>query len=338
MSPKVTITDLAKEFDVDKATISRALRGKAGVSDALRRKIMKRARELKFFANAQARGLATGQTEALALVFCDETSYFLTNPFYSGVLAGIAGEADRLGFTLAFCSLSAEAYEPGNELPKVLREHRADGFLFVGDQDDRLIEEARDMNYPLLLVDHALPDKSFYSVIIDNRGGAREAVEHLASLGHRRIAFISGPLKSPSFSERLEGYRSAVEELGLEQADYLVQCVEEEPGYNGMRRVLEGGEQPDAVFAANDTLAVMAMKALREKGLSVPDDISVMGFDDSRSAVEIWPTLTTMHVDMAGMGRLAVQHLVSLVRGEDAGATSVVIHPEVLVRESTRAV
>jgi DNA-binding LacI/PurR family transcriptional regulator len=157
-------------------------------------------------------------------------------------------------------------------------------------------------------------------------------------LGHRRIAFVSGPLDSPSFRERLEGFRQGLSACNLAEDESLVQCTEEEPGYAGMKRILKSGQPPDAVFAANDAIAVMAMRAIHEHQLDVPGDISVMGFDDSRSAMEVWPTLTTMHVDMEGMGQLAVRHLVARVRHEEAGGTSVVMHPELVVRESTQAI
>lgn len=331
----VTIQDLASEFGVDKATASRALRGKPGVSDDLRARIVERARALGFHPNAQARSLATGRTETIGLVFCDETSYFLQNPFYSAVLAGIVSEANARGYALSFCSVSWRDYEAG-ELPKVMRERRADAFLFVGDQQQSLIGETRRAGFPLVLVDHRVHGENFRCVVIDNIDGACQAVEHLVSLGHRRIGYVSGALKSPSFSERLSGYRAAIRAHRADGDADLVQVgAEGEAGYECMKRLLALPRPPTAVFACNDVNAVQAMKALHEAGLRVPRDASVVGFDDSRIATDLWPALTTMRVDKHEMGRLAVRELLKALEGEPDGEREIAVKTTLVVREST---
>ncbi|MBN1269935.1 MAG: LacI family DNA-binding transcriptional regulator [Kiritimatiellae bacterium] len=333
---KPTIKDLAAEFGVDKATVSRALSGKPGVSDKLREKILLRARSLGFIPNAQARALATGNTETIALVFCDETSWFLENPFYSSVLAGIASEAISRDFALTFCSLSATAYTPGGPLPKVLAEGRADGFLFVGDQDDSLIKTVAGYGYPLLLVDHILRGEDLPSVIVENIDAACAAVEHLISLGHKRIGYVSGSLKSPSFNERLAGYRAALRAHKLDDEPDLVQVGEVgEAGYDCMLRLLALKRPPTAVFASNDINAIQAMKAAHEKGLDIPGDISVVGFDDSRAATDAWPALTTMRVDKQEMGRTAVHELIALIEGQKSRNRQHLVRAELVVRSST---
>jgi DNA-binding LacI/PurR family transcriptional regulator len=332
----VTIKSLAEEFGVDKATASRALSGKPGVSDALRQKIVQRAKHLGFQPNVQARALATGRTQSVGLVFCDETSYFLENPFYTSLLAGIGAEAVNRDFGLTFCSLSTDDYTPGGELPHVLREHRADGFLFVGDQDDSLIKAANAHGLPMLLVDHMIRGLNLPTVMIENIDGACEAVEYLVTLGHTRIGFISGDLCSPSFNERLVGYRAVVRAHNLDDEECLVQIGDEgEAGYICMQRMLDLPNPPTAVFACNDINAVQGMKAVHERGLKIPDDISIVGFDDSRSATDAWPSLTTMRVDKQRMGRLAVQKLISRISGGEDGNEKTLVHAELVVREST---
>lgn len=330
-----TIKHLADELGVHKATVSRALSGKPGVSQAIRQKILRMAVQRGFYPNGQARSLATSRTETVALVFCDETSDFLANPFYSKVLAGIASEIKNQAFSLAFCSLSLEQSKGRNPLPKIMRERRADGYLFVGDQNDSIIKYAHNLGYPLVLVDHRYGGRKFDTVAIHNVEGGRKAVEYLISLGHRRIGFVGGSLRSPSFKERLEGYRAALEAHGCASDSDLVQLGASQGGYENMLKLLALPRPPTAVFASNDVNAVRALKAAQEKGLKVPDDISVIGFDDSARAQESWPPLTTMRVDAENMGRIAVQKLLARIEEHDRPVEQVLVGAELVVRQST---
>ena len=329
-----TLQQLADELGVHKATVSRALSGKPGVSEVVRRQILDRADQRGFFPNGPARSLATSRTETLALVFCDETSEFLTNPFYSKVLAGIASETAKHEFSLAFCSLRTDR-QRRSPLPKIMRERRADGYLFVGDQDDRLIRYAHNLNYPLVLVDHRFGGERFDSVAIDNIGGARQAVDYLVSLGHRRIGFVGGSLHSPSFEERLTGYRESLmaHEIPLEAS--LIQIGESGAGHVNMSNLLNLPKIPTAVFVCNDVHAMRAIRAIHERNKKVPDDFSVVGFDDSVRALECWPQLTTMHVDAETMGRTAVRRLVQRMNIGAAAPEQVLVDAKLVVRGST---
>ena len=330
-----TIQELAEALGVHKATVSRALGGKPGVSGRLRQRILRAAGRMGFYPNGQARSLATSRTETVALVFCDETSDFLTNPFYSKVLAGVAAETAQHSYSLAFCSLSSDVRLRGSALPKIMRERRADGFLFVGDQDDALIGYCHNLDYPLILVDHRYGGGRFDTVAIHNVAGARRAVEHLLELGHRRIGFVGGSLRSPSFRERLEGYRAALTAAGLAVDDGLVQLGESRGGHENMMKLLDLAEPPTAVFACNDANAVRAVKAARERGLRVPEDLSVVGFDDASCAIETWPHLTTMRVDAEEMGRLAVRRLVARINGHKGPAEESILVSRLVARDST---
>ncbi len=231
--------------------------------------------------------------------------------------------------------MSWKDYEAGG-LPKVMRERRADAFLFVGDQQDTLIKETRRAGYPLLLVDHQIRGENCHSVVIDNIDAACRAVEYLISIGHRRIGYIGGSLKSPSFQERLAGYRAAIRaHRGDEDSDLVQIGPEGEAGFLCMQRMLGIAKRPTAVFACNDVNAVQAMKAIHKKGLRVPEDISVMGFDDSRIATDVWPSLTTMRVDENLMGRTAVRLLLALRAGSNDVPRETLLKADLVVREST---
>jgi len=331
-----TIQDLAAELGVHKATVSRALSGKPGVSDDVRKRILHAAYEHGFYPNGTARSLATSVTETIALVFCDETSDFLTNPFYSKVLAGIAEETSRTGFSLAFCSFSLPVKGKRQVLPKIMRERRADGFLFVGDQDDTLIKYTRNLGYPLVLIDHLFGKNQFDAVSIDNVKGGKLAVKHLVELGHQRIGFIGGSLDSPSFAQRREGYRAGLVEAGLTEEPALIQVGDNHGGYEHMLKLLAMRRPPSAVFACNDVNAVKAVKAIQEMGFSVPHDVSIVGFDDSRRASETWPTLTTIRVDAEAMGRMGVEKLVARIQGNRNPPRQTLIDVKLVIRESTK--
>nr|HPG00515.1 substrate-binding domain-containing protein [Kiritimatiellia bacterium] len=191
------------------------------------------------------------------------------------------------------------------------------------------------LGYPLILVDHRYGDGRFDTVAINNVVGGRRAVEHLLSLGHRRIGFVGGSLRSPSFRERLDGYREALSEAGIPADESLVQLGESHGGHDSMMRLLDLPEPPTAVFACNDLNAVRALKAARQRGLRVPEDVSLIGYDDASCAVETWPHLTTMRVDAEEMGRLAVRRLVARINGQKGPAEENILVSRLVTRDST---
>jgi DNA-binding LacI/PurR family transcriptional regulator len=207
--------------------------------------------------------------------------------------------------------------------------------LFVGDQDDALIRYAHNLNYPLVLVDHRFGGGRFDSVAINNVDGARKAVEYLISLGHSRIGFVGGSLRSPSFEERLSGYREALAAHQIPFDESLVQVGASYAGRENMLNLLNLSETPTAVFVCNDVNAAKAIKAINERNFKVPDDISVVGFDDSFRASECWPQLTTMRADAEVMGRMAVRRLVKRVAKEAAVPEQIFMDAELVIRGST---
>ncbi len=334
-SMRTTLKLLAEEFAVDKATVSRAICGKAGVNPDLRRRIVARAAELGYSPNVQARSLSTGLTDTLALIFCDESSRFFENPFYTTVLSGIAAETFSHRLNLTFYSLSSCHYNADAVLPEQLRGNRADGFLFVGNQQNTLIAATQENNIPFVLIDHTVPGISYPAVVIDNEPAAHAATEHLLRLGHKRIAFVSGSLRCPSFRERLAGYTTALHAYGLPIKPELVCDDDLDDSYSRMRNLLAMEHPPTAVFAANDALAIQAMRAVYDRGLRIPQDISIIGFDDSRCSTDAWPGLTTMHVDKELMGRLGVKKLIGLTGKRRLTPVVSSVRARLLVREST---
>ncbi|MBN1269194.1 MAG: LacI family DNA-binding transcriptional regulator [Kiritimatiellae bacterium] len=336
---RTTIKDIAKIVGVNVATVSRALNEKPGVSPELRRQIAKKAAEMNYLPHGQARGLVTQRTETVGLMFDIETGAFLSNPFYGEVLAGIESEMRVRNYSLMFASAADQEILSLNQLPKFAVEHRVDGILIVGSLEAHVIRLLRDVDLPFLMIDYHLPNEHIDAVVADNRRGGRLAAEHLIKLGHRRIAFVGGgPLDHGNFAERLEGYREALAAASIPYKEELVQGGAVEAGYDSMLKVLERAPDVTAVVGCNDANALGAMRAVRSRQMSIPEEISVVGFDDISAAAEAWPPLTTVRVDKRAMGRAAAQRLLQKTESKEPSPPYETVFPtEIVVRESTAA-
>jgi len=322
---------------VNVATISRAMNNKPGVSADLRRQILKKAAELHYLPHGQARSLVTQCTETIGLVFDSETGAFLSNPFYGGVLAGIESELRKHNYSLMFSSTGGAKLELVTDLPKFVIERRVDGILVVGSIDEGNIRLFKEVDLPMLMIDYHLTEEPMDTVIVDNRRGGRMLAAHLIGLGHRNIAFIGGrPLDEGNFYERLWGYRDALQEHDIPFRPEWVQEGDIEGGYDSTLQILARAPEVTAIMACNDTNACAAMRALVSKQMSVPEDISVVGFDDILSAAESWPPLTTIRVDKRAMGRTAAQRLLQKLTNEESTPPYETVFPtELVLRKST---
>ncbi|MBN1268183.1 MAG: LacI family DNA-binding transcriptional regulator [Kiritimatiellae bacterium] len=334
---RVTIRHIAAAVGVNTGTVSRALNNKPGVRPSLRRRILRVAEDLGYRPNGHARGLVTHRTECIGLLSRIEATAFLSNPFYAEVIAGIEAETRRSNFTLMVASVGSEAGQPDGALPKFVAEHRVDGILVVGAVEPDVVRRLRSCGYPLVVVDYHLAEDELDSVISDNRRGARAATEHLIELGHRQIAFVGGgPLDTGNFGERLQGYRAALEAYGIAYQEDLVQGGSLGGGFDSMARILDRAPDVTGVFACNDANALAAMAALRARQVAVPNDMSVIGYDDIAAACESWPPLTTMRVDRYAMGCMAARRLFEKISGGgDQPPCETVLAPELTVRAST---
>lgn len=334
-----TIKDIAKSLGVNVGTISRALNDKPGVSPDLRKKIVRKAAELDYRPNGHARGLVTQRTETIGLLSGVETHAFLSNPFYAGIFAGIEAETREHNYALMFASATEESPMSLGQLPKFIVEHRVDGLLIVGAVEVNVINLLQSSRYPFVMVDYHLPDDGIDTIVTNNTRGTRVATEHLIQLGHRHIGFVGGfPLDRGNYYERLLGYREALESAQIPFRQELVQGTSLVSGYECTMKILEIEPKVTALVACNDANALAAVGALRTKGLSVPKDMSVVGFDDIPASAEAWPPLTTMRVDKLSMGRKAAQRLMQkLSEGGASSPHQIVFSAELITRSSTAA-
>jgi LacI family transcriptional regulator len=326
-----TIKDVAREAGVSVATVSRVFNESAPVKDATRRIVKDVAGRLNYWPNAAARSLITSRTQAIGVLLPD-----LYGEFYSEVLRGMDCAARAAGLHLLVSSSHADS----EELIAALRmmRGRIDSMIVMApdvDAHDAIRLLSRDL--PVALIDSGTEPEGCECISIANEAGARALVKHLIALGHRRIATITGPTRNADAMLRVKGYRTALRAAGLPHGAELEirGDFSERSGYEAVPRLLSLKPRPNAVFAANDYMAIGVLGALSDAGVKVPDDIAVVGFDDIAMARYLNPPLTTVHVDASRLGELAVHRLLEAARGGRRGPRRRDVLPTTLVVRSS---
>ena len=322
----VTIREVAAQAGVSVATISRVLNGKGPVRETTSRRVIETAQALRYAPHGVARSLSIRRTNTVGLLLPD-----LHGEFFSEVIRGIDGEARRSGYHLLVSGFHSDQ----DEMTAVLgaMRGRVDGLIVMSPQRDAgTICAKLPLGIPTVLL-NSVSDAT-RTITIDNYGGAAAMVKHLLALGHRRIAFITGPEANADASERLRGYRDAVGEARhLEiEGDFS-----EEAGCAAARMLIRAAERPDAIFAANDAMAIGALSALREEGILVPDEIALAGFDDIPIARYLTPPLTTVNVAIAELGRRAFDLVVQRLHEGVHDSQSEVLPTHLIIRASCGA-
>lgn len=335
-----TIREVAERSGVSVATVSRVLNGYPDVREETRRRVLEHARELDYTPSAAARTLVTKRSYVIGVLLDTGVGHpDIHHPFFQEVLVGLKNGVGARGFDLLLFSTD----DPGNgfETPSVLRRarhHRVDGVVLMGvDTADAEVLKLVRSRIPSVAVDIDLVGPRAGYVMSDNVGGARLAVRHLHELGHERIATICGATSSRAGRDRVEGYRAEIEHLGLPSPEGYEQEGDFYPdsGHQAMHALLDLAERPTAVFAASDLMALGAMQAIQERGLRVPDDVSIVGFDDIQVAALIHPALTTIRQDKAGLGAAAAEALVRMLDDPAASPAVRALPVELVVRGST---
>ncbi len=324
-----TIHDVARKAGVSASTVSRVLNDRPGISDETRARVLQAARELGYLPDMAARSLVSGRTMTLGFLIHPRHTLG-PHSFYGEVLTGADKEARKHGYHVVF------AAEGDVKAPTMVQQNRVDGLILAGcDIPRETIVALKLQNVPMVLVDNHVPKVD--SIVIDNVGGAYEAVSHLIELGHREIGFICEWFGDLSFSERFEGYKKALAEHDLPFDEHLIaEGIPRQPysGYVAAQRLLEAS-RPTAIFAANDLTAAEAMRALREQGIRVPEDIAIASFDDGELARHTLPPLTTVRVFRKEMGALAARRLLTLLENPDEPPLHMRVFTELVVRESS---
>lgn len=328
---QVSIKDIARIARVSHPTVSRALQNSPLVNRATAAKIRKIAEAAGYRPSAVARGLVTRRTKTVGLVVTT-----VADPFAGEVACGIERKANDHGYAVFLANSNADA-ESERKMVQAMAERRVDGIIVTSSRvgSDYLPMLAQ-LNVPMVLVNDQYPGEFVHSVMIANEEGSCAATQHLIELGHRRIAYVGDRSGYQTETERLEGYKKALSEGGIEFDSGLAVHGDGRPAgaADAMEALLELAEPPTAVCCYNDMTALGAMRAIRERGLRVPEDVSVTGFDDLFFAEYLEPALTTVRQPMRRMGEMAMENLMKLMSGKDAVA-QVKVGAELVVRKST---
>lgn len=332
----ITINDVASRAGVSVSTVSNVLTGNRPVAEATRRHVLQIVEELGFRPNRMARGLVNRSSMTLGVV---AAGLEYSGP--SGNLVGIEQQASEIGYTLILTLIHTPETEDIEPVVANLLSHQVDGILWAIAQigyNRRWWEKARRVPVPVVFLNME-PSQGFVQVDIDNYNGGRKATEHLIAMGYQRIGLIAGPLNWLAARRRREGWRDALLEAGLAARDQYV--VEggwtARSGEQALARLLSQYPDMDAVFAGNDQMALGAMRLARERGLRIPQDLGLVGYDDSAEAEFYYPPLTTVRQQVIEQGRLAVRELARLITNpKDSGARMILLEPELIVRASSQ--
>jgi LacI family transcriptional regulator len=337
---RATMADIARSSGVSLTTVSLVLRDKPGVGPEKRQRVQQVARDLGYVLRSPTTPSSL-QMANIGLIVKSEPAYVpQANPFYSRVLAGIETACRQRQANLLYATMPVDADSYPLELPRILVEEGAvDGLLLVGAfLNEPLAQVVKNHSAPIVLVDAYATTKRYDAVVSDNfRGGYRAAL-HLMRQGHRHIGIVgSHPQAYPSIRERQQGYIQALADSDLSQ-EYVAECHITDTGelVGATTRLLHQHPQVTAILAANDETALAVMDAARELGRQIPQDLSIVGFDDIDLAARVSPPLTTMHVDKAGMGRMAVQLLVNRIEYPESSPVTAAVRPHLVERDSVR--
>ncbi len=331
-----TIRDVAQRAGVAVSTVSLVINRKGRVSKKTEQRVLKAIEELNYHPQRVARGLVTKRSGNLGFILSSD-HFSQAEPFYTKIFLGTEFEARSHDYYILLTTIEKQS---GNYIiPRFLLEKNVDGIILAGTVPPKIIDYISGRNLPLVLVDYYPSRGNHSAVLIDNVGGIRQATQHLIGLGHKHIAFIGGDMSHPSMKERCQGFRLALEENDLPINAQSICCDQSmtgpADGFAATNLLLAAKTKFTAIVAANDAMAVGALRACRDQKIRIPEDVAITGFDDVETAITARPTLTTVQVPKEEMGTLAVRHLVNIINGTASKGTKMIIPVKLICREST---
>ncbi|HUJ31040.1 MAG TPA: LacI family DNA-binding transcriptional regulator [Candidatus Acidoferrum sp.] len=330
----MSIHEVAKRAKVSIATVSRTINGIPTVTPQLSRRVWKVIEELGYYPNTQARALVSGRSRTFGLIVSE-----ITNPFFPEIVQGFEDMAVQHNYEVL---LTSTVHDPKRMELSVRRmiERRVEGVAIVTfGMEEALFDDLKSRNVPLVFIDVGPPLPRVSNIRIDYLHGLRQAVQHLAALRHERIAFISGPLSLKSAVARQRAFSQSMEEIGLAlEPKYLIEGNHTmDGGIEAMRRLLALPRRPTAVICSNDMTAIGAMRESYDQGVHIPQDLSVIGFDDIRLAQFVAPPLTSVKMSQAEIARLAFNALLAEVERKtpSPAGTEYTLRTTLVLRHST---
>jgi DNA-binding LacI/PurR family transcriptional regulator len=331
-----TLEAVASAAGVSRATVSRVVNGSTSVNPDTRKVVEKAIRRLGYVPNRAARSLVTRRTDSVGLVIPEPTTRLFGDPFFPRLIRGINAVLGEAGQLLVL--LTPQSAHDEEQLGQYLASGHLDGAMLVSLHGaDPLPAFLADRGIPVVVGGRPARGSPVHVVDVDNVQGALQAVRHLIALGRRRIVTVTGPLDMAPAQDRLAGYRAALDEAGIAHDPDLELAgdFDQTTARDAVERLITGGDKFDAVFAASDAMALGAMSALRRAGLRVPQDVAVVGYDDSALALSSEPPLSSVRQPIEEMGREMARAMLAQLGATPQVARRVVLATELVVRGSS---
>ncbi len=332
-----TIKDVAKTANVSTATVSLVINNHKRISPETKLKVNKAIEELNYHPFRSARGLVSQTTGNIGFILTED-HFLRSEPFYTRIFLGTEFAARENELYILLTTAPAD-FKTGDKLPRFVLERNVDGIIIAGKVPCDLITSLEKYNLPLVFIDYYPENNKYSEVLIDNISGGKKAVQHLIKLGHEKIAYIAGDIQHPSIRDRFQGYKLALEERGLAYDSTYYVIDEENParenGYNAAKKLLNKNKNITAIFACNDAMAIGVMQYLRENKISIPGNISLIGFDNVEADLSLDPTLSTISVEKTDMGIEAIRLMAEILKNKVKSIKKVLVPVELISRKST---
>lgn len=334
---KTTITDVARKANVAISTVSLVINDKGKVSKETREKIQNAMRELNYRPSRVAQGLAGRLTGNIGFIL-SEDHFTRSEPFYTYIFLGSEFEA-RLHNVYVLLTVIGAEFRGQKDAPRFLLDNDVDGVIVAGRVPQALTTYLKQSGLPIIYIDYLPNYAPAQAILIDNLAGAEQAVSHLIETGRRHIAFIAGDIEHPSISARFEGYRRTLELHRIPFNPQLTRVDKPDTnfhyGYEAATELIQQQVKFDAIFAANDALALGALRCLAEQKINVPHDVALVGFDDVAAAAQANPPLTTIRVNKEEMGILGLKTIVEIIQTRKEPNTKIIVPTTLVIRKST---
>ena len=329
----ITIKDISKKLGISVSTVSKALNGYPDVSESTRDRILEAARELDYHPNIAAQSLRRGRTNKIGLLINNPLPFI--SEYIADIISGAALTAEQQGNNLI---LYTTAVTHPDELRRICRAREVDGLMLIFAPPPDVVAVLEHENMPFIVFGRRVEEPGVSFVAPDNQAGAYALTQHLIAQGHKRIGFTTRPILGTVSDDRFRGYQQALVNAGIPlNPDLIVETtIETLSGYKAMNTFLDLPEPPTAVFTFYDLMAVNALDAAHDRGLRVPEDVAIAGFDGLRSSLITKPRITTVQQPLNAMGQRAMELLFTRIEDNTQPPTTEIFPIELIIRQSTR--
>jgi LacI family transcriptional regulator len=332
-----TIKDVAKKADVSVATVSLVIHNHQRISPETKKRVRKAISDLDYHPTRSARGLVSKRSGNIGFIVTND-HFSRSEPFYTKIFLGTEFQARESEYYVLLTTISSQFVEK-DSLPRFILEKNIDGIILAGKIPTVLIKKLIKTNVPLVFVDYFPPDGNFPTIMIDNLSVGFIVTNHLILCGHKKVAFVGGDMDHPGIVERFQGYKMALERNGIKFDEKLVvteaSYLDRENGYKSAKFLFQKGRQPTAIFACNDAMAIGVLQYMKEIGLVVPEDVSLIGFDDVEADLSLDPPLTSIRVPKVDMGIESIKLLIDIINKRSVTPRKILMPVELVIRKST---